>query len=106
MPTLYVTEFSRLGYDIQANLLAIPQEPPVAEQTITVGATSDSVTLDPSSRIVRLVSDVDCHFAVGDPAVEADASSRFLPADTVEFVNIGDTSGGAEFAIAVIEPAA
>jgi len=102
MPTLYVTEFQELGRDLQANQLAVPAEPPVAEQTVEVASSSD-VTEALSGRIVRLVSDVDCHFAVGDSEVEADASSRFLPADTVEIVAIPDTSGGAEYFIAVIE---
>lgn len=104
MPTLYITEFNELGRDLQANQLAVPAEPPVAEQTVAVAGASDlSAVL--AGRIVRLVSDVDCHFAIGDDQTEADTSSRFLPADTVEIVAIPDTSGGAEYYVAVIAAA-
>ncbi len=71
-------------------------------QTLAVGVASvESAPLGASTEIIRIVSDIDCHYIIGEPAQTALSTSAYLPADIVEYVGVepGDT-------LAVIQNAA
>ncbi|WP_324748789.1 hypothetical protein SH591_08710 [Sphingomonas sp. LY54] len=71
----------------------VPLHPPLAIQAVAIGASSiQSVTLNASTRIVRLISDAECYYKVGqNPTAAAGSTSCRLPANT--FLDIGVDTG-------------
>lgn len=64
---------------------------PVKPQTVTVSGVSTATSaFGNNTRVVRIVSTTDCHYAMG---VTATTASTFLPATMVEYVSVrgGDT---------------
>lgn len=85
MATLYITELEEQGRDGNNQLAPAPQLPPVAQQTVAVGAGSiQSAALNARTRMVRLVSDVACSIDVGANPT-ATATSLRLSANVPEY---------------------
>ena len=101
MATLYITEYPNVGYFNGNPIGGAPLEPPVANQTITLGASStQSATLNPSTQYVRLSTDTIAGIQIGNNPT-AGASSRRMPANTFQDVSIPLSSG---FKVAAITP--
>ena len=100
MATLYITEY--LGIGNQGDHIQAPRGH-LASQEVAVGATSaSSATLNRSTMLVRLLSDVPCFVAFGsDPDAETDTRMA-LAAEVVEYVCVALNS---DQKIAVIERA-
>lgn len=53
MATLYITEYQSIAMPAQ-----VPQEPPLADQTVAIGASSaNSVAFSENTRLIRLHTD-------------------------------------------------
>ncbi len=72
---LYVTEYAEIGKDTLGRLLSCAQEPALAEQKITISASSaQSAAFNANTRFVRLHTDVACSVVFGsDPTATADS---------------------------------
>lgn len=101
MATLYITEFERLGSGDFGGGIQAPLEPPLAEPTVAIGASStQSVALNQFTRAVRIHTDTACHIAVGANPT-ATTSNRRMIADSTEFISL--PSNHSSFKIAVIQ---
>lgn len=80
MAVLYITEYAGVGPGhIQA-----PIEPPLAEQTVAIGAEADSAVLNANTRLVRLHTDAVCSILFGATPTATTAKQR-MAADTTEY---------------------
>jgi len=96
--TVYISEYARMGA-VPNTAAQMPQEPPVATQTVAIGATSTrSAYFDPNTRFVRIHVDAVCSIAFGQNPV-ADATAGRFAANQTEFRGV--PQGGA-FCLAVI----
>jgi hypothetical protein len=101
MATLYITEFVKQGRDGAGfpNQNATPEEPPMAEQTVAISATSAaSAAFNAKTAMVRVHADVTCSIAIGATPV-ATATNRRLAAGTTEWIALPANSS---FKVAVI----
>lgn len=92
MTTLYITEYSALA-TLPAGQGQMPLEPPVAEQTVTIGASSaQSAVFHNSTRFVRLHADSICSVEFGASPTAASTNGR-LSANQTEYraVPVGGT---------------
>ncbi|MBP8292862.1 MAG: hypothetical protein KAX65_08815 [Caldilineaceae bacterium] len=83
MANLHITEFSTQARDTAFGSALVPaaQMPPVAEQTLAIGATSAACTnaFNAATRFICLTAKADCHIQIGAAPV-ATASMRPLTA--------------------------
>jgi hypothetical protein len=100
MAVLYITEYSRTGSSQYSQEIPAPLEPPVAEQTVSIGvASAQSSALNNTTRLIAVHADAICHIAIAANPT-ATTSNRRIPADGTWFVCVPPESG---FKIAVIE---
>jgi len=60
MAKLWITELAYMP-----GMSQVAQLPPIAEQVVTFTTTTQSAAANHSTRFVRVISDADCHIAVG-----------------------------------------
>lgn len=73
MPRVWITEYRGLGADGQGSSIPLPGEP-CHTQTVDFGSGSLSAPFRAETRIVRLVSFVDCFMEFGeDPRASSDS---------------------------------
>lgn len=101
MATLYVTEFSSQSQDGRGWPVAIPMQPALAVQALTIGAEVDSVAFQAGTRIVELHADTACHFEFGT-APTATTSKQRLEAGQVKHFGV---PGGQSYKVSVIASA-
>jgi hypothetical protein len=99
MAKVYITEYARQARDASGFQMVVADEPPVANQTVAIGASSvQSNAFNDLTRFVRVSTDAVCSIECGtDPT--ATTSTRRMPANTTEY--FGVPLGGA-YKIAVI----
>ena len=99
MPTLYITEFSGIQPDPYSGSVVAAAVPSVADQTVAIGASStQSAVLNAATRLIRVVSDVNCFTKIGvNPT--ASAETLRLVADSPEYFAVPAKS---DYKIAVI----
>lgn len=88
MATLYVTEFARQGRDLAGylNQNGCPEQPPVAEQTVAIGASSAaSAAFNANTSIVRLHADAICSVEFGAAPTAATTTMRMVAGQTEYF---------------------
>lgn len=98
MATLYITEYARVGFDPNGPL-AMPEEPPLAEQTVAIGSGSlQSNAFQAATRFVRLNTDAVCsiEFGLNPTAV---ATTARMAANQTEYHGVPQ---GGSFKVAVI----
>jgi hypothetical protein len=89
MATLYISEYSGIGFGSNQSL---PQEPPLAEQTVSMSGTSaQSSAFNAATRFIRVHTDAICSILIGSNPTATTAKKR-LAADQTEYfaVNSGD----------------
>jgi hypothetical protein len=89
---LYISEYSHIskqGVGVGAG--QVPQEPPLAEQKITLAASSTlSATFNVNTRLIRLHADAICSVELGGASVVATTGSQRLAAGVTEYKAIPD----------------
>jgi hypothetical protein len=90
MATAYITEYSNLAI-VDYGRLQVPQDPPIAEQTVAIGSEAKSNAFNAATRFIRIHVDAICSIKIGT-APTATTSSGRLAANQTEFrgVNPGD----------------
>ncbi len=92
MANLHITEFDRLA--VSANngpVVQIASMPPVAEQTVAIGASSAaSSAFNASTRFVCLTPKADCHIQIGATPT---ATTSLLPLTAGQAYYFGVTPG-------------
>lgn len=85
MAVLYVTEFARQGRDAAGYRMVVAEEPPVANQTVAIGAGSvQSNAFNLATQFIRVHTDAICSVEVGvNPT--ATVTTRRLAANTTEY---------------------
>lgn len=85
MATLYISEYAVEGINNTGAQLPLVYEPPIATQTVTIGAGSvQSSAFNAATTFVRLQSDAVCSIAFGANPTASAASPR-TPANVVEY---------------------
>lgn len=88
MAVLYVTEFENQGIDANSRVMPIPSEPPVANQTVAIGATSTaSAAFNAATAFVRIHADAICSIAFGTSPT-ATTTTRRMAANTTEYFKV------------------
>lgn len=82
MAKLWITELAYMP-----GMSQVAQLPPIAEQVVTFTTTTQSAAANHSTRFVRVISDADCHIAVGDNPT-ATTSSLKLIAGSPEYFGV------------------
>jgi hypothetical protein len=95
MAKVYIAEFSDVAH---LNGCPIAMMPPLAEQTVAIGAEADSSAFNDSTRYIRVQNDAICSIAIGT-APTASTSTLRLPADSTEYFAV---PRGAGYKISVI----
>ena len=81
MASLIITEYANLALNGHA---PVPQEPAIAEQTVTYTSATQSSAFDEKTTFIRLKPDADCHVKFGSNPT-ATASHQELVADVEYF---------------------
>lgn len=93
MAVLYITEYATAGRDISGKQWQIPQEPPIAEQTVAIGGVSvQSAPFNVKTTCVRLHTDVICSKLFGANPTALSTSGR-MAANTTEYVAVDKQAG-------------
>jgi hypothetical protein len=93
MATLYVTEFRGIGQEPALRtwgngpaLMQFAQQPPVAEQTVAIGATSaQSNAFNSATNMVRISTDAICSVLFGNNPTATAGSARMAAGQTEYF---------------------
>ena len=99
MATLYITEYARVAFDPNGPL-AMPEEPPLASQTVAIGSGSvASNAFNVATRFVRLNTDAACSIQFGFPTPTAVATTARMAANQTEYHGVPQGGG---YQVAVI----
>jgi hypothetical protein len=97
MAFLYITEFSSTQTDINGHPLPMGAMPPIAEQTLAIGAVSaPSAAFNTATRFVRLAADSICSIAFGTAPVAAATNLRLAANAAGEYFAV---TGGQKVAV-------
>ena len=100
MSILFLTEYARYARTLDGYYTLAPEEPPLAEQTIAIGAGSlQSAALNPSTRVVRISADVVSSIAVGANPTATATNRRIAANQGPEFIGIPNTGGPYKIAV-------
>lgn len=96
MAKVYITEYRALRFDANNNGMAVPEEPPLAEQTVAIGgASAQSSAFNGSTTVIRVHTDAICSRAIGaNPTATADTAR--MAAGQTEYLGV---KGGHKIAI-------
>lgn len=98
MATLYITEYAYMG-QVPNSAAQIPQEPPIAEQTVAIGVSSAaSSNFNSKTRFIRVHTDAICSVSVAIGPTATAAKGR-MAANQTEYRGVPE---GGQYAIAVI----
>jgi hypothetical protein len=99
MATLYITELATQGQDARGWKMVVADQPPVAEQTVAIGASSvQSSAFNALTKFIRINTDAACSVAFGTNPT-ATATKMRLAANTTEYFSV---PLGASYKVAVI----
>src|SRR5262245_38533877 len=103
MATLYLTEYARSPGMRSGQALPAGEDPPLAEQTVAIGAGStQSSALNSKTRFIRLHCDATCSVALGSNPT-ATTSNRRMAANSTEFVGLTREQVAAGLKVATIQ---
>lgn len=95
MAVCYISEFSDLAHVKTCNVAMMP---PLAEQTVAIGAEADSNAFNASTRFIRVHVDAICSIAIGLTPTASTSTLR-MAANTTEYFGV---PRGAGYKISVI----
>lgn len=87
MAVLYIAEFTDLPV-FQGNSVPAPRMPPVAEQTVAIGAETDSAAFNAKTRVIRVHADAICSIVIGTGNPAATTSNMRLAANSTEYFSV------------------
>ena len=92
MASLYLTEYAQISRGgVGKTAAQAPQEPPIAEQKLAIGATAVlSSTFSTYTRLLRIHADAPCSVLLGGASVVATANSERVAAGVTEFKGVPD----------------
>lgn len=89
MAVVYISEFSSLANVVGCNIAMMP---PIAQQTVAIGAETDSNAFNASTRFIRVHADAICSIAVGLTPTASTTTLR-MSADSTEYFGVPLNSG-------------
>ena len=89
MAVAYITEFAALANVSGANIAMMP---PLAEQTVAIGAETDSNAFNASTRYIRVHVDAICSISIGLTPTASTTTLRMGAGDT-EYFGVPRNSG-------------
>lgn len=95
MAVCYISEFTDMAH---LSDCPIAMMPPIAEQTVAIGAETDSAAFNAATRYIRVQNDAICSISIG-LAPTASTTTLRLPAESVEYFAV---PRGAGYKISVI----
>lgn len=96
----HITEFKKAGSADYGPAIQAPEEPPLKQQTVAIGAAStQSSVFHPETRLCRIHTTAACFIDVGENPT-ASSTKRRMPADATEFISI---PAGKTFKLAVVQ---
>lgn len=99
MATLFITEYARAASGDFGGGIQAPLAPPIAHQTVSIGAGSlQSNPFDQETRLLRVHTDTACYVLVGADPTASSTKTRMI-ADSTEFIGVPP---GSSLKIAVI----
>lgn len=98
MAVAYITEFAGLMPSPVGGQGQVPMQPPVAEQTVAIGAEAKSAAFNAKTRLIRVHVDAICSVLFGT-APTATTSSARMAANQTEFHGVPP---GQSFKISVV----
>jgi hypothetical protein len=102
MATLYITEYATLAASSRGSM-QIPEEPPIAEQTVAIGAAAQSAVLNAKTQFVRVQPDAICSIQFGtNPIATVTTAARRMVAGQTEYCGVPQTATGSGLRIGVI----
>lgn len=90
MATLWIREYRDRGVAGAAREIQVPQEPGLADQTVTFTTSTQSAAFNSSTRFIAIIGSAAFHYVVGANPT-ATTSGLKVPADTI--THIGVTPG-------------
>lgn len=88
MATLYITEYVKLPHGFSGGVGQMPEEPPIAEQVVPIGAVStQSNPFNAATRAIRLHCDAICSVLIGSNPTATTNSGR-MPANQTEYRSV------------------
>lgn len=88
MASLYITEYARQGRDASGFQMVVADEPPVANQKVSIGGTStQSSAFADGTKFVRVHTDAICSIEFGTNPT-ATTSTRRMAANTTEYFSV------------------
>lgn len=88
MADCYIEEYANVGSGGGSYFAgAVPPAPPLAVQKITIGASAQSTAFNDQTKMIAIVADGACHFAIGEDPT-ASATTQYLPANTVRLLGV------------------
>lgn len=85
MAVAYIAEFTDVASFGNGACIAVM--PPIAEQTVAIGAEADSAAFNSRTRFIRVQCDAICSIAIGTSPTASTSTLR-LPAESVEYFAI------------------
>lgn len=83
MANLYIAEYQELARDVNGQLVLAPKDPPVAEQTVAIGAASaQSAAFQKSTRFIRIKTRAGCHVVIDSNPTATTAKAHFESGQT------------------------
>ena len=100
MAVLYITEYATLGVQQVGGMVSqTPQEPPLAEQTVAIGASSmQSSAFNAQTTLVRIHTDAICSVEFGTNPTATSGKAR-MPTNSTEYKSV---PRGQSYKVAVI----
>jgi hypothetical protein len=93
MATLYITEYAGLALAQLGEVGQMPQEPPLAEQTVAIGVGSvQSSAFNAKTKLIRLHSDAVCSIEFGTNPT-ASATTARMAANQTEYHGVPNNTG-------------
>lgn len=81
MAVVYISEFAAIANVTGANIAMMP---PIAQQTVAIGAETDSNAFNAATRYIRVHADAICSIAVGTSPTATTSMLR-MSADSTEY---------------------
>lgn len=88
MADCYIEEYSNVGSGGGTYFAGgVPPAPPITVQKIAIGASTQSSAFNNKTKMIAIVADGACHFAIGENPT-ASSTTQFLPANTVRLLGV------------------